>query len=186
MLAERNERDAKLDKKQESESVFLNRLREKEKREEEEEQKRLEEEKERQKKEEEEYNQWKDMFEVEKEGTGEDEQLNSENALNEFIEYIKEQKVIQIEDLAIKYHLRVEDAINRVQNLEEMGRLQVLFDEKGKIIYLTDEEINSVANYINKQGRVSVKDLSRQSNKLINLTEKDNNTNDINLDELNN
>lgn len=185
LLSERNQRESKVDKHQEAESAYLTRLREKEKREEEEEQKLLEEEKKRQEKEEEEYNQWKGMFEVEKEGTVEDEMSNNENLIQEFINYIKNQKIVQIEDLAMKFHLHVEEAINRVQSLESMGRLQVLFDERGKIIYLTDEELDAVAKYVNEKGRVSIKELSRQSNKLINLDQmKDEEpVGDINLDE---
>lgn len=124
------------------------------------------------------------MFEVEQEGT-EEEMTNNESLIQEFINYIKDKKIVQIEDLAMKFHLHVEAAIDRVQSLESMGRLQVLFDERGKIIYLTDEELDAVAKYVNEKGRVSIKELSRQSNKLINLdqTKDDEGVEDINLDE---
>lgn len=50
--------------------------------------------------------------------------------------------------------------------------MQIVFDERGKVIWITDDEIASIVNYIKSKGRVSVQQLARESNKLIRLEGK--------------
>lgn len=106
-------------------------------------------------------------------------------------------KVVLLEDLASHFNLRTQDAINRVKVLQEMGRITgkyllkgfewvifqlcidsknvfVLFykgvvDDRGKFIYISQEELEAVAKFIQQRGRVSISDLSDSSNTLINL-----------------
>jgi len=42
-------------------------------------------------------------------------------------------------------------------------------DDRGKFIYISQEELESVAKFIRQQGRVSIADLASSSNKLITL-----------------
>ena len=44
-----------------------------------------------------------------------------------------------------------------------------MIDDRGKFIYITMEELESVAKYIRQHGRVSISDLADSSNRLINL-----------------
>lgn len=59
--------------------------------------------------------------------------------------------------------------IQRVQDLQTEGRLTGVIDDRGKFIYITLEELESVARYIRQNGRVSISDLATSSNRLINL-----------------
>ncbi|XP_063434944.1 DDRGK domain-containing protein 1-like [Mytilus trossulus] len=122
------------------------------------------------KREHEEYLKLKAAFTVDDEGEediGPD--LSSQSLLQEFIDYIKEMKVIMLEDLASHFKIKTQDAINRVQELQEEGRLTGVIDDRGKFIYITMEELESVAKYIKQHGRVSISDLAESSNRLINL-----------------
>uniref|UniRef100_A0ACB8E9H0 DDRGK domain-containing protein 1 n=2 Tax=Sphaerodactylus townsendi TaxID=933632 RepID=A0ACB8E9H0_9SAUR len=78
-------------------------------------------------------------------------------------------KVVLLEDLASHMGLRTQEAINRVQDLMADGTLTGVIDDRGKFIYITPEELRAVAEFIRRRGRISITELARQSNSLINL-----------------
>ncbi|XP_028321371.1 DDRGK domain-containing protein 1 isoform X2 [Gouania willdenowi] len=135
----------------------------------EEDEKRAKEEQER--REEEEYLKLKASFVIEDQG--EEEQLSedqSRNLLQEFIQHIQNSKVVLLEDLASHFGMRTQDAITRVQELLAEGSLTGVIDDRGKFISITPEELESVAQFIRRRGRVSISELVQASNSLINLT----------------
>ncbi|OMO80544.1 hypothetical protein CCACVL1_12887 [Corchorus capsularis] len=142
------------------------------------EERRLEEEaKARQAKEEEaaalDFEKWKGEFSVDAEGTTENEvQDGSQDLLSNFVEYIKNHKCVPLEDLAAEFKLRTQECINRITSLETMGRLSGVMDDRGKYIYISLEEMKAVANYIKRQGRVSISHLASKSNQFIDLEPK--------------
>lgn len=72
-----------------------------------------------------------------------------------------------LEELAAEFGLRTQEAIMRVQALESMGRLTGVMDERGKFIYVSEEEMRAVADFIAQKGRVSIADLAEKSRTLI-------------------
>ncbi|XP_074598726.1 DDRGK domain-containing protein 1-like [Brevipalpus obovatus] len=161
---ERKERQAQLDeerrKKEEAE-------REEEKRKEEEERK-IREEKER--KEHEEYLKMKEAFEVEGEGFDQDiDETEQQNKLQAFIDYIKNEKVVLLEDLAGNFQMRTQDAINRINALLEDQQITGVIDDRGKFIYITPEELKEFAKFIKRRGRVSIAELVENSSQLIKM-----------------
>lgn len=108
-------------------------------------------------------------FEVEEEGYDPDQDINSDDKLVQFINYIKEQKVVLLEHLAAHFKMRTKDVVDRVQSLLANGSLVGLIDDRGKFISITQEELESVAKFIRQRGRVAVDELVVNSNKLINL-----------------
>merc|ERR1712192_15940 len=133
----------------------------------EEEEKRIREEKE--KREQEEYEKLKAAFSVEDEGCDAGEEGDEENKLLKFINYIKETKVVLLEDLAAQFHLKTQEAIDRVTQLQADGLLTGVIDDRGEFIYVSQEELEAVAKFIRQQGRVSITDLAMSSNQLITL-----------------
>lgn len=162
---ERKEREALLEKQRKKEEEIMKA----------EEAARAEEERirkeEEEKREHEEYLKLKEAFSIEEEGeedVGPD--LTSQSLLQEFIDYVKEMKVIMLEDLAAHFKIKTQDAVDRVKDLQETGQLTGVMDDRGKFIYITVEELESVAKFIKQHGRVSISDLAESSNRLINLT----------------
>lgn len=166
MLIEREE------KKREQE--YLEQLRkeaeEKEKKEEEEreEQERLAKE-EQAKKEHEAYLEMAATFEVEEEGYDPEQDVDSQDKLIQFINYINEQKVVLLEHLAAQFKMRTKDVVDRIQQLVANGSLIGIIDDRGKFISISQSELESVAKFIRQRGRVTVDELVVNSNKLINL-----------------
>lgn len=121
-------------------------------------------------KEHEEYLKLKEAFTVDEEGESEQAgDLNSQSLLQEFINHIKEMKVVMLEDLAAHFKLKTQECIQRVQDLQSNGKLTGVIDDRGKFIYITVEELESVAKFIRQHGRVSITELAESSNRLINL-----------------
>ncbi|KAI5639487.1 DDRGK domain-containing protein [Phthorimaea operculella] len=124
---------------------------------------------ERKRKEQEEYEALKAAFTVEGEGFEEGEQQDTDSLLRDFIEYIKAQKVVLLEDLAAHFKLKTQAAIDRIQDLQTSGELTGVIDDRGKFIYISQGELESVAKFIKQRGRVSITELAECSNDLINL-----------------
>ncbi|KAA8495456.1 DDRGK domain-containing protein 1 [Porphyridium purpureum] len=121
---------------------------------------RQKDEEERLKKEEEEYEAWKHLISVDQQGD-EEERLTQESQglLAEFIGRIKEQKVNVLEELAAEFGLRTQEVISRVTALEAAGSISGVFDDRGKFIYVSNDEMNELAEFIKKRGRVSLPDV---------------------------
>jgi hypothetical protein len=161
-------------------------LREEERKKADEQQKKLEEKKaeeerkakeERERKEHEEYLKLKEAFTVDEEGEKELEtEENSQALLQEFIDYIKTNKVVQLESLASQFNLRTQEAIDRIHDLQEMGRLTGVVDDRGKFIFISQEELEAFALFIKQRGRVSIQELASSSSMLINFSNSTSNT----------
>ena len=150
---EREENKKKREKMDEEDRVKREQEKEEERKIEEEERK-IREEKER--KEQEEYEKLKAAFSVEDEGCDTGEEGDEENKLLKFINYIKETKVVLLEDLAAQFQLKTQEAIDRVTQLQADGLLTGVIDDRGKFIFVSQEELEAVAKFIRQQGRVSI------------------------------
>lgn len=134
----------------------------------EEQEQKIKEEKER--KEKEEFDQWKDMFTIEEKGTRvAHDSDESQVLLQQFIDYVKFHKVVLLEDLAAEFNLATQEAIDRVESLLALNRLMGIMDDRGKFIYLTEEELDTVAKFIQRRGRLGIAELSKECMKLIRL-----------------
>lgn len=125
---------------------------------------------ERERKEHEEYLKMKAAFSIEEEGFEEGDADEKESLLADFIQYIKDNKVVLLEDLATAFKLKTQQAIERIQELQANGTITGVIDDRGKFIYVSEEELAAVAKFIKQRGRVSIADLAESSNNLINLT----------------
>mmetsp|Transcript_14759 Transcript_14759/g.35846 ORF Transcript_14759/g.35846 Transcript_14759/m.35846 type:complete len:232 (+) Transcript_14759:1-696(+) len=122
------------------------------------------------KKEEEEFDKWKDLFETGEDGAQADDDLQeSQGMLQEFIDYLKDNKITPLDEVAAKFGLKAQEVLNRVEGLESMGRVTGLMDDRGKFIYISMDEMKGVAKWINNQGRVSVEDLVSESARLVDM-----------------
>ncbi|OAD52076.1 DDRGK domain-containing protein 1 [Eufriesea mexicana] len=131
---------------------------------------------EKERKEHEEYLKMKEAFSVEGEGFDQEYREDEENLLEAFLDYIKGNKVVILEDLAAHFGLKTSSAIERIQELQANGNLSGVIDDRGKFIYISQKELEAVAKFIKQRGRISITELAENSNHLINLTpEKQNN-----------
>ncbi|KAI4366135.1 hypothetical protein MLD38_022053 [Melastoma candidum] len=118
------------------------------------------------------FEKWKGEFSVDAEGTTEEVEEGKQGLLSDFVDYVKKHKCVPLEDLAAEFKLRTQECINRISSLESMGRLSGVMDDRGKYIYISLEEMKAVADYIKRQGRVSISHLASKSNQFIDLEPK--------------
>ncbi|KAF6198967.1 hypothetical protein GE061_006990 [Apolygus lucorum] len=147
-------------KKQEEKEV----LEEKKKQEEE---RRAKEEEER--REHEAYLKLKSAFTIEEEGCDQEE-IDEENLLDRFIQYIQDTKVVALDEVAAKFRMKTQAAIDRIQDLQKEERLSGVIDDRGKFIYISRAELEGIAKFVKQRGRVSLVELAENSNRLMNLT----------------
>nr|CAG4642975.1 EOG090X0N9E [Evadne anonyx] len=115
----------------------------------------------------------KAAFTVDEQGFEAGEEVAEENLLQRFIDYVKETKIVMLEELAATFQLKTQDAIDRLQKLVHEGKLTGVIDDRGKFIYISRDEMEAVAKFIRQRGRISLSDLAESSNQLITLAPKD-------------
>ncbi|XP_076630801.1 DDRGK domain containing 1 [Colletes latitarsis] len=125
---------------------------------------------EQEKKDHEEYLKMKEAFSIEDEGYEQEEQEDEENLLQAFVEHIKRNKVVVLEDLAATFGLKTANVVERIQALQTNGSLTGIIDDRGKFIFISQQELEDVAKFIKQRGRISITELAENSNRLINLT----------------
>lgn len=125
---------------------------------------------EKEKREHEEYLKMKMAFSVEEEGYQEENKEDKENLLEEFIEYIKQNKILVLEDLAAHFNLKTVSIIERIKELQANNRLTGVIDDRGKFIYISEDELQAVVKFVRQRGRISIAELVENSNNLINLS----------------
>ncbi|XP_076242370.1 DDRGK domain containing 1 [Calliopsis andreniformis] len=125
---------------------------------------------EKERKEHEEYLKMKEAFSVEEEGYDQDDKEDEENLLEDFVQYIKQHKVVVLEDLSAIFSLKTTSIVERIQELQANGNLTGVIDDRGKFIYISKGELESVAKFVEQRGRVSIAELAENSNHLINLS----------------
>ena len=120
---EEREREMKREEERKKEEDEMNKLKEEQK-----------------KKEEDEFNKWKDFMVVQDEGE-ENVDINSEDLINDLINYIKIRKLVSLEDLSGEFKLNANDLVDRLKHLENQSRICGIIDDRGKYIYMTEKEL---------------------------------------------
>lgn len=116
------------------------------------------------------YLQMKKQFSIDDEGyDGDENEEESQNKLQVFIDYIKEKKVVHMDELAGNFNMKTSDVVQRINGLLEQELLIGVIDDRGKFIYITNEELESVSRFIKQRGRISLLELAENSNNLIKL-----------------
>jgi len=115
------------------------------------------------------YDQWKDLIQIDAAGSNSIDQGNEEETTKNFIQYVQKQKIVNLEELAAEFRLKTQDIIDKLKDLEKKDRITGVFDDRGKYIYISLDELKAVAKYMNQMGRVSIVELAEKSNQLISL-----------------
>lgn len=65
--------------------------------------------------------------------------------------------------LATEFRLRSTEVVDRIQALEAQGQLTGVMDERGKFIFISEEEMKAVAEFIRGRGRIAIAELAARS-----------------------
>lgn len=128
---------------------------------------------ERKQKEDEGYQQWIGHIAMESKGEL-GEEGRKETALKAFLvsEAPKVAKVHVLEEIASKYDVSVDKVVSTMEALIKSKEMSGVFDDRGKFIYVTEDEYQSVARFLRQRGRVSMSELIRETNRVITANEQ--------------
>jgi hypothetical protein len=59
------------------------------------------------------------------------------------------------------------DVINRINQVQEMGLINGVMDDRGKFIYISEEELLKFQKFVEQSGRINIAELAKSSNQLI-------------------
>lgn len=124
---------------------------------------------------------WMHTFTVEESGEEMLSREDGETVLEKMVEYLKKRKTVGLEEIAAEFGMRMADVIAKVKGLEEEKRITGVMDDRGKFIYVSQEEMESVAMFIRTRGRVAIGELAAQSSTLIDLEGEKMITEDIDI-----
>lgn len=79
---------------------------------------------------------------------------------------VQNRKVVELDWLAARYRLRTAELVERMRALLEAGALSGVFDERGKFLYIGEEEYARAAELVRSLGRVSLAELTRRLSKV--------------------
>jgi hypothetical protein len=127
---------------------------------------------ERKQKEDEGYQQWVGHIAMESKGEL-GEEGRKEAALRAFLimDAPRVAKVHVLEEIASNHNVSVDKVVSLMEALIKAKEMSGVFDDRGKFIYVTDEEYQSVARFLRQRGRVSMSELIRETNRVITANE---------------
>ena len=85
-------------------------------------------------------------------------------------QYIQSRKVVGLEKVSFDFKISQKDVTSRIEKLEKEGQLSGITDDKGNYIYVTPEEFEKLASYIQTAGRVNMQALQEKANEIVRLT----------------
>lgn len=131
----------------------------------------VEEERRRLEKEEGVYREWKGRIEVEDVGEvgGVVEGDGREGGVERFVEWIKERKVVVVEEVGVVFGLRSEEVVERLKDLEVMGRIEGVFDDRGRFVCVSRKEMEEIARFVMERGKVGIDELAVECSRIIRL-----------------
>ncbi|VDO08357.1 unnamed protein product [Rodentolepis nana] len=116
-----------------------------------------------------EYERLKSTFSIAGEGVGV-QQLDeeAEAQLNlEFIETIKNAKLISLERICVKFDMKTDACVEKIKTLLSEGSLSGVLDDRGKFLFIEPSEYEAIAKFIELRGRVTIAELVEHGNKVI-------------------
>lgn len=121
------------------------------------------------KKEEEEYQSWKPSISLEESGSGATERDVLEARAEEVITVVKQERSIILESLSARFHTSTAKMVELLTVLVKERRLEGVFDEHGKFIYVSKEDRLKIAKIIQRRGRVGIGELASEVNAVISI-----------------
>jgi len=111
-----------------------------------------------------EYGKWKNKISISEEGDGDVESVSVED----FVSYIRENKIVDIETLSARFNLKPDQVISRLQSLEAANHLFGVIDDRGRYFFISSNEIDAIKEALeNASKRLRPDEIQRLVNSAI-------------------
>ena len=118
-----------------------------------------------------ELDQWKSAMTVQDEGV--EQPVRDIGSVHEFISYIEERKVVDIETIAETFRLSVDQVIKRIEDLESQRILYGVLDDRGRYIRITQGEVQDIKEFIERSSsREAVSTICREIGNILSASNR--------------
>lgn len=117
------------------------------------------------------YSQWKGKISVQARGGGPEGEsdANADSVRDRIEAFVKMHKVVTLEETAAEVSLGPRKTKTILEGLQKSGRVPGVFDDRGKFVYVTAQELELIAEFIENKGRIDVRELAKECNQLLKL-----------------
>eukprot|EP00978_Attheya_sp_CCMP212_P012291 scaffold30508_cov35-Attheya_sp.AAC.1 len=88
--------------------------------------------------------------------------------VEDFVASCEAQRVIHLDDVACQFDISIEHVIERIEQIEQEGRITGIIDAN-TFIYVSPTEMSAIANFCHRNGKVTVTEIAKECNRLLNL-----------------
>jgi DDRGK domain-containing protein 1 len=67
-----------------------------------------------------------------------------------------------LEELAVMFKMRTQEVVDKLTAWDKEGKLTGVIDDRGKFVHITAEEMDKIAKFITRRGRVSIGDITKE------------------------
>ena len=71
-------------------------------------------------------------------------------------------KIVMLEELSTVFKMKTSEVVELLQQFDAEDRLMGVIDDRGKFIYLENEELDQIARFIQRRGRVNVQEIHNE------------------------
>lgn len=107
-----------------------------------------------------EYQSWKSYITVVESGEAAPLSKDDPELMRRMCEYVRKEKVIDLQEMAAEFSMRTHEVIAMVTKLEQRGEITGFFADHSKYMFLSNGEMQELAQYIEERGRVDVQQLA--------------------------
>lgn len=109
-----------------------------------------------------EYEKFKNLFVLRGSCNDDTTEHQVEEEWGDFIQYIQQNKFVRLDVLGTRFQLTRTEVLFRLNKLEQLGKLMGITNQRGEFIHITRKEMDAVADFIKRKGRVTNKELANE------------------------
>ena len=109
-----------------------------------------------------EYEKFKNLFVLQGSCNDDTTEHQVEEEWGDFIQYIQQNKFVRLDVLGTRFQLTRTEVLFRLNKLEQLGKLMGITNQRGEFIHITRKEMDAVADFIKRKGRVTNKELANE------------------------
>jgi type IV secretory pathway VirB10-like protein len=79
----------------------------------------------------------------------------------------KKSRIVVVKDLAERFQASAEEVVSRIQTLLSSSRISGVLESDGRFIYISQEEMRTVASFIKAQEKISMQAIAKKTEELI-------------------
>lgn len=94
-----------------------------------------------------------------------------ERRVSRLLDFLQRRRVVDLTEAGARFGLKPRELADRLRNLQAAGRASGVLDaDRGKFVWITEEEFLAIRDEVRRRGRLSAGQLQKVCNQLVDLT----------------